>query len=879
MPSQKSTPATDNPPFQTLIALYNQGEYPELERQARALTLRSPGHGFVWKVLSLALHAQGRLDEAVEAMRQARKRLPEDGEIPANLGVMLLEQNALTEAEACFRHAVSLQPELATAWHNLGITLQKQQRFHAAEQALRQALRSQPGYARASLNLGMLLESRNRLQEAEAAFRHALDLQPGLAEASHRLGILLAGQNRGQEAETAYRHALTCDPKHADAHNNLGILLAERKAHAAAANCFRQALEINPELADAHYNLGNTLRVQGRLDEAASCYRRALACKPDLAAAHCNLGLLNYQRGHLEAAELCYRQGLSSHPNDWENLYNLGITLHEQGRHVEAETSFRMTLRQRPDHPEAHNNLGNALYEQFRLEEAEACYRQALACQPDYAAAHNNLGNTLNDLRRTDEAAESFRRALVHDPGLGNALALLCHCLQTQCQWQTLPADTEAVRAALSDGVVMPIFPLLSLPFDDGHLLREASERYVAAQVGPLLTTPPLVDPRHHPRRERLRIGYLSADFRNHPITQLYAGLLETHDRASHIVHGYAIGPDTNDAGRQRIVKACDVFRDLAPLSDLEGARRIADDQIDILVDFTGYMQFFRPGILARRPAPLIVNFTYPGTMGHPRMADYKISDPIVTPPSLAGHFTETLALLPHCFHIHGRNRFHDPRLTRDAAGLPEHGFVFCSFNQYYKFSGESFALWCRLLHEVEESVLWLPRADAAAMNRLRQEAAGHGIEPDRVLFAPRTGTLAQHMARLSLADLALDTFPYTSQTTGGDALSSGVPLITRMGNSFVSRVAASLLHAAGLPELVTGSWQDYYRLALELAHDPVRLRAIRERLRANLPTHPLFDTEGFARDMERLYERMWRDHGANRKERIILSARKQESP
>ncbi|MBF0126707.1 MAG: tetratricopeptide repeat protein [Magnetococcales bacterium] len=659
---------------------------------------------------------------------------------------------------------------------------------------------------------------------------------PGHGLAWKLLGLARMGQGEMAAAVAPLRNAREALPRDDEVHRALGLTWYALERHPDAERAFRHSLAIVPDDPVTLYNLGNLLKLQGRLEEAESSYGRALELQPDFAQACNNLGLLLCEQDRLPEAGQLLRRAVALAPDYFDGLYNLGNTLDRLGEVVEAEAAFLQALRIKPDAYLAWNNLGNLLAEQKRYEEAEAAYRRTLAIQPDY----------------------------------GNALGHACFYAQYNCNWQNTSSDVHAISKALERGVAVPPFTLLSC-LDDGLLLRRASGLSCAELVGPILTTRFLVEPKPYPRRERLRIGYLSADFRNHPVTQVFAGVLEKHDRDRFVVYCYAYGVETQDEGRQRITRSCDILRNLVSLSDAESAARIVGDGIDILVDFTGYTQFFRPGIIARRPAPIIVNFGFPGSLGHPRMADYRISDPIVSPPHMAEHFSETLALLPNCFQVHERERTIDWRQTRIASCLPEDGFIFCSFNQNYKFSAAIFELWCRLLHAVGDSVLWLPEAGMTAMTNLRQEATRHGVDSGRLLFAPRTRTLAEHLGRLSLADLALDTFPFTSHTTGGDALLSGVPLITRIGDSFVSRVAASMLHAAGLPELVTHSWEEYYELALDLARNPHRLQALRERLWLNRSTHPLFDTERFTRDLERLYERMWLDHGQGKREMIVL--------
>jgi predicted O-linked N-acetylglucosamine transferase (SPINDLY family) len=376
------------------------------------------------------------------------------------------------------------------------------------------------------------------------------------------------------------------------------------------------------------------------------------------------------------------------------------------------------------------------------------------------------------------------------------------------------------------------------------------------------LELPPLVDPALHRTHERLRIGYLSAEFHEHAVMHLLTGVLEMHDKDQFEIHAYSIGPHTVDAYRQRIEQACEFFHDLRPISRIDAARQIADHEIDILVDLSGHTGEARPAITAQRPAPVIVNWLgYPGTLGLPRLADYIIGDAVLTPLEHASHYSETLAWMPHCYQPN------DPKLrigakpTRQEVGLPAKGMVFCSFNQAYKLTPAMFTLWCRLLDSVPGSVLWLqhPGGDSAIDNLLR-EASDRGITPGRLVFGPKL-PMPEHLARLQLADLALDTFPYGSGATGSTVLRAGVPMVTLMGESYVSRMAASQLHAVGLPELVTTCPEDYLNLARDLALDPVKLAMIREKLAGNLVTAPLFDTEGFTLDLESLYRRIWLDH------------------
>ena len=356
----------------------------------------------------------------------------------------------------------------------------------------------------------------------------------------------------------------------------------------------------------------------------------------------------------------------------------------------------------------------------------------------------------------------------------------------------------------------------------------------------------------------RIRVGYLSSDFHGHPVAYLTAEIFELHDRGRFEVFLFSYGPDDCSAMRRRLAAGCDRFIDLAPLSDDEAAMRIRDERIHIVVDLKGYTADDRPRIAAARPAPIQVNWLgYPGTMGADWI-DYVIADSCVIPPEHDGDYSETVVRLPHCYQPNDRKRPSGAgSLTRSACGLSEDSLVFCCFNQSYKIEPRVFAIWMRLLDACPQSVIWLLEENRWVKDNLRKAAFDRGIAPERLVFAP-VRPLAEHLARYALADLALDTFPYTSHTTGSDALWAGCPLVTIAGETFASRVAASLLVNVGLGQLIASSFAEYETLALALARDRPRLDALRRHLRDERARAPLFDSPQFTRDLEAAYRRMW---------------------
>jgi len=447
------------------------------------------------------------------------------------------------------------------------------------------------------------------------------------------------------------------------------------------------------------------------------------------------------------------------------------------------------------------------------------------------------------------------------------------------CDWADFDQWQASAVAALADpdAAALSPFHLLSLPGITGAQQRECADQWMLARLAASAADRALLHdefdaadllkshaaatepPAAGAAPERLRLGYLSCDFHEHATALLAVELFEAHDRTRFELHAYSYGADDGLDMRQRLMGRFDHFTDIRELSDMDAARRIHADGIHILIDLKGYTAATRTSVLTYRPAPVQVNYLgYPGTLGGD-FCDYLISDRFITPNGTAGDYSEALACMPHSYQPHGRRATIGAAPTRQEVGLPEQGLVLCCFNQAYKFTPEVFDIWCLLLSIDPDSVLWL-LGDSQAEGHLRQEALRRGIAPHRLVFAPPRPQI-EHLGRLQLADLVLDTSPYNAHTTASDALWAGVPVLTCAGDTFAARVAGSLLHAAGLPELVTHSLQDYTDLALALVEDPARLAALRQRLAAQRDDCALFDIHRYALDLETLYRAMWDRH------------------
>lgn len=513
---------------------------------------------------------------------------------------------------------------------------------------------------------------------------------------------------------------------------------------------------------------------------------------------------------------------------------------------------FDRAIEINPDYPEAWLNKGVALVALGRHQDAIHAYDQAIALKPDYADAHLNRGSALLDLKQHQGAIESYDAAIALNNACEFALGIRLHAKMQICDWHATGDQLRQIVAGIERGLkVAPPFATLALT--DSLALQEKSARIWAQDK----FQPGLAPPKTRRRHDKIRIGYFSADYHEHATAYLMAELFEKHDKSKFELTAFSFGPDKNDGMRQRIVAAFDRFLDVRSRSDMDVALLARDLEIDIAVDLKGFTYDSRPGIFALRAAPVQVSYLgYPGTMGA-HYIDYLIADPMLIPETSRQHYSEKIACLPNSYQVNDAKRqISDKAFTREEMGLPETSFVFCCFNNNYKITPRTFDGWMRILTQVPRSVLWLLEDNPLAPLNLKKEAGQRGVSPDRLVFAKRLA-LPEHLARHRLADLFLDTLPYNAHTTASDALWAGLPVLTCAGEAFASRVAASLLNAIHLSELITSTQEQYESLAIELASNPGRLLAIKQKLTRNRLVAPLFDTRLFARHIEAAYTQM----------------------
>lgn len=732
----------------------------------------------------------------------------------------LHQEGKLQQAQQLYQQVLKMQPGNGDAWLLLGLVAYQTRQADRAIELINQSIQINPENVAAHSNLGVILNSLKQHQAAVQSYDKAIALRPDFVDAYVNRGNALCELCQFQAAIDSYSKAIALKPDHAEAYFNRGNAMGEIKQHQAAAESFRQAVFLKPDFAKAHFNLGLVLNDLKQYQNSLECYDRAIAINPEYAHA-------------------------------W---YNRGNVLRTLRLHESALESYNSAVAFKPDYAEACYNRGNVLSQLGRHQEAVASYDHAIAITPDYVHAYTSRGAALCKLGQYHLAIASYGQAIDIQPGLASAEAERFYVRMKICDWTDMQNQFLQIRNGIEQGStsVQP-FDVLVLS-DSLPLQRKAAEIW-AKEVHP--ANPALGVISKRARDQKIRLGYFSADFHNHATAYLMAELFELHDKNRFELIGFSFGPDLQDEMRQRVSALFDQFLDVRSRTDEEVAKLSRQLGVDIAIDLKGFTQDERAGIFACRAAPLQVSYLgYPGTMGVDYI-DYLIADPTLIPPESRGHYAEKIAYLPHSYQVNdSRRKISDKTFCRDELGLPASGFVFCCMNNSYKISPATFEGWMRILHRVTNSVLWLLEDNPEATVNLRRVAEKSGIDPHRLVFAQRV-PLPEHLARQRAADLFIDTLPYNAHTTASDALWVGLPVLTCTGEAFASRVAASLLNAVGMAELVTSTQQAYEDLAVELACQPDRLKVIRGKLAANRLTFPLFDTPLFTRHIENVFLQM----------------------
>jgi protein O-GlcNAc transferase len=792
-------------------------------------------------------------EKAISDFGQAISLSPAYAEAIANMGKSLTELKRHDEAATAYDKALSLKPGLPEAWLGRGNVAIELRRYDQALAAYDKAISLKPGLAEAWLGRGKVALELKRYREAFAAYDKVISFNPDLADAWFGRGNALFYLKRYDEAVTAYDTVLSLNPDAAEAWLGRGNATANLKRYDEAIAAYEMARSFKPDLPEIWLGRGNVFVDLDRYDEAVAAFDKALSLKPDLAEAWLGRGNAFGETRHYDDAANAYDMALSLNPDLAEAWVSRGNVWADLKRHEEAFAAFDKAISLKPDLAEIWLSRGNAFLNLKHYDKALDSYDRALALNSGLAAAWLGRGNVLVDLKRTDEAFLAYDTALSFEPDLVGLEGIRLLSKMQLCNWRDFEEECDhLVRAVRNGKENTGPFGLLGIP-------SSVVDQFDCAQLWVREICPPAARSVWRGevyRNNKIRICYVSADFRPHPVADLAVGVFECHDRSQFEVFGISIGSNNDTEIRRRLERSFDKFIDAEALRFDEIAERIRQEEIDILIDLNGLTQYARTDIFACRPAPVQVNYLgYPGTMGADYI-DYIIADPTLIPASDRQSYMEKVVYLPHSYlpHDDTSRPISDRSFERGEAGLPENGFVFCCFNNAYKLNPELFRSRMKVLQAVEGSVLWLSEHNATATSNLRREAAAAGVDPDRLVFAARLPSSADHLARHRLADLFLDTLPYNAHTTASDALWAGLPVLTQIGETFAGRVAASLLTAIGLSELIVETQEQFENLAIELATRPERLAAIKGKLAENRLTKPLFNTKLYTRHLESAY-------------------------
>ncbi len=730
--------------------------------------------------------------------------------------VALRKQGQLAEAEASCSEALAIDPRLFAAYHLQGLIALERGEIERGVGLIEISLTINPNQAIAHSNIGNALLSSGHPERALECFDRALRLNPGSLIAHYNRGNALRELRRHEPALASYDAALALDDRHPLVLNNRGLVLADLGRKIAALDSFERALAVAPRSAAVQRNRAAVLLSMDRPHEALEALEQLQPWAPDDSLTPCAHGNALLALKRPEAAFDSYSQALRINPTLIEALINRGAASHQMRRAVAALTD----------------------------------YVRAIEIDPSSVSALHNAGTALLDLGRAEEAAESFAAVLRIAPAHSSALENLFHLRMAACVWDDHESWSERLHDSLRQTKRF-VNPLSLLMFDDAELSMACACAFAADRYPQQDSLGPCVPVEPSDASRKIRVAYVSADFRDHPVSHLLVGALEGHDRQRFEVVGVYLAAGGAGEFDLRVRSAFDTCIDVSGRSDCEVAQLLRDRGVDIAVDLMGFTEKLRLGVFAYRAAPVQISFLgYAGTLGAPYM-DYLLADEVVIPHDREGWYRERVIRLPHCYLPTDDRRTLGVTPTRAQVGLPDQGLVFCAFTKAHKINPPMFDIWMRLLHEAKGSVLWLRDMGVQANNNLRDEAASRGLDANRLVFAPHLGSMAEHLGRQALADLCLDTLPYNAHSTTCDALWAGVPVLTATGNSFQSRVAASALTAVGLPELITDGLDGYLACAMELARDPAKLRALRSRLNQQRNRTALFDTSSYTRHLE----------------------------
>ena len=748
------------------------------------------------------------------------------------------------------------------------INLYNQKKFYEVVDLTKKLITQYPDSVTLWNLLGAASKNLGNTDESIRSFKKTIELNPKYADAYNNLGVVLQERGSLDESIKQFNTAISLMPNYAQAYNNAGIAYQKKGNLNLAEKYIRKAISLNSNYAEAYNNLATLTQGQGDTNLAIQYFNKALSLKPSYPEAHYNLGLAFSDINEFDSAVQSYNKALSFKPSYPEVYNSLATIISQQGKTEEAIILFNKAILLKPDYSEAHFNIGVLFKKINKLKEALDSYQKAIQFKANYVESLYNIAIIYQEQGRLNEAINYLDKALIKRPDYDKAQAQKLYQQAQICDWKTIQKDKELFSALGTSKNYIPPFTMLFFedePFN--HYLRSklyAKKKYLQKQI-------PLKKNKKNFINERIRIGYFSADFQNHATMYLASKIFENYNKEKFEVYIYSFGNSLeHDEVREKLKNSVDFFKDVINYSDRDIAMLARADQIDIAVDLKGYTKNSRTGIFAYRAAPIQINFLgYPGTMGA-NFFDYIIADSTIIPKSKRSFYSEEIIYMPHTYQPTSHaSQVSKKIFTKSEMNLPNNSFVLCCFNNSYKISPKEFNIWMSLLKKIENSVLWLIDSNKWAKQNLREEAENYGIAGNRLVFAKQLPH-SDHLARLKLADLFLDTFNVNAHTTTSDALWAGTPVITKLGNGFASRVAASILKAVGLPELVVQNEKEYEGLILEIVNSPNKLLKIKEKLSFNKLSKPLFNYEIYISHLEDAYVQVFENHSKDKKFKTI---------
>jgi predicted O-linked N-acetylglucosamine transferase (SPINDLY family) len=825
-----------------------------------AIGINSPAQIAQMLLRAQSLQREGQLAQAAAAYRSILELDPDHWESLNAVAAIALQGGELERAVQAYGAVIARKSDHAEGYYKRANALNGLGRLEAALADYDQAIAYNPRYAYAFCNRGTVLERLGRFDEALASYDRGLALEPDDFLAHCNRGSALRKLQRFSEALAAFERAVALKSDYAEAHFYIGSVMHGMQRYDAAVASYDRAIEYTPGNLSpfaAYLSRGLALLGSRRLTEALASYDKAIALKTDYAEAYLHRGNVMLELRQYAAAVASYDKATEFNPVCAEAFQGRGLALRNLRRLQEAINSYDRAIALKSGYADAFVNRGHVLLEVGQSQAAVASYDQAIQIEPANTDALQGRAIALLNLGRIEAAVVDCGQVLARNPEQKYLFGVRRHAQMQICDWHNLSADVEHLTAGLRARIPLTTpFPMLAL-IDSAPLHRIAAELWVREEFPPdgaLGAIPP------RQRCDKIRVGYFSPDFRNHPVAYLTAELFETHDRSRFEITAFAFGGGAKDAVRARLQRAFDRFVDVSGQSDTEVAMLARELGIDIAVDLGGHTEHCRTRIFALRAAPIQISYIgYLGTMGAPYM-DYLVADATIVPAGEQANYSEKILYLPSYQANDSQRRIAERTFTRNELGLPAAGFVFACFNANYKILPGTFELWMRIMKRVDGSVLFLYAGNQVAERNLSLAAQSHGVDAQRIVFGEKLD-FEDYLARLRAMDLFLDTLPYNAGTTASDALWVGLPVLTCLGNAFAGRLAASLLMAIDLPELITANAAQYEELAVKLATNPTELARIRQKLAHNRLTTPLFDTRRFARNLESAYAQIYERH------------------